>query len=285
VFISLLSYGVRHAMLVGKDGQPRPPEQVMPSEREMTHLRRLERLEDERRRLNRKMVAPARHPDSGAILCGPVPNRFAATAAASAETRRWRMLPPREPAPRAQQRGRLSHKKWVRPLDLCLCGATKKDAAEILGITPAALDGALRRAYHSLGVHTMVAAGAVWRARAAAEGHVMNEDDAQALRARNPLGPDTGRPLTPRQQEALALLAQGIPRRDLPIALGVGPASVHSLLHDAYRRLGAHDQRSAVVRYLERQRFIGPESVPLPPTNKSGSDDDCGIPPERYLPP
>jgi DNA-binding CsgD family transcriptional regulator len=269
---------------------------AMPSEEQLLRLARLEKVQAERRRLNRAMVQPTKDPDSGQErVLEEAPSARAANAQAAGMVRSWMILPPVGRAPRPPQAGLVGEANWVRPLELALCGCTKQQTAQILGCTIHQVDTALRRAYGALGVHTILEAGVAWRARARAEGHQMNEDDARAVRDLYS-EPEPAGILSQRQEEAMRLLAKGVARRDLGAHLGCGQSAVGSLLYLAYKKLGARGQRDAVLRFLERYGGIGQPpydrplaahfyDVPLELGAKAGSDDDIGIPDTRYCPP
>ncbi|GAA3020712.1 helix-turn-helix transcriptional regulator [Streptomyces fulvorobeus] len=58
-------------------------------------------------------------------------------------------------------------------------------------------------------------------------------------------------PLTPRELHVLHLLATGIPADAMARRLGISPRTVHKHLHALYRKLGAADRLSAVLRAQE----------------------------------
>lgn len=53
--------------------------------------------------------------------------------------------------------------------------------------------------------------------------------------------------LTPRQAEVLRLAADGLTNAQIADALAIGPESVKSHLHVAYRKLGAANRTQAVT--------------------------------------
>jgi DNA-binding CsgD family transcriptional regulator len=68
---------------------------------------------------------------------------------------------------------------------------------------------------------------------------------------------------TPREVDALRLLANGHTLTSAARVLGIGRAGVASLLVDAYRRLGVHDRAHAVAVAI-RLELIPLEAIRLP---------------------
>jgi DNA-binding CsgD family transcriptional regulator len=58
-------------------------------------------------------------------------------------------------------------------------------------------------------------------------------------------------PLSPRQREVLALLADGVQARDIGVRLGLSEATVRNHIRGVLRRLGCHSQLQAVARARE----------------------------------
>jgi DNA-binding CsgD family transcriptional regulator len=58
-------------------------------------------------------------------------------------------------------------------------------------------------------------------------------------------------PLSPRQREVLALLADGIQARDIGVRLGLSEATVRNHIRGVLRRLDCHSQLQAVARARE----------------------------------
>ncbi|MGW9448846.1 response regulator transcription factor [Streptomyces sp. NPDC055632] len=78
-------------------------------------------------------------------------------------------------------------------------------------------------------------------------------------------------PLTPRELNVLHLLATGLPADAMARRLGISPRTVHKHLHALYRKLGAADRLSAVLRAQNAGLLTVPDGAVAPP----GS----GIPP------
>ncbi|TMK41419.1 MAG: PAS domain-containing protein [Actinobacteria bacterium] len=64
------------------------------------------------------------------------------------------------------------------------------------------------------------------------------------------VGPLPG-PLSPRQREVLALIAEGIPLRDIGERLTIAPATVRTHVENAYRKLGARNRPHAIALALQ----------------------------------
>jgi DNA-binding CsgD family transcriptional regulator len=95
----------------------------------------------------------------------------------------------------------------------------------------------------------------------------------------------TGLP-TPREVDALRLLANGHTLRSAGRVLGIGRSGVASLLVDAYRRLGVHDRAHAVAVALALG-LIGLDEVRLPETlraRQEPADAACRPRAERNSP-
>jgi DNA-binding NarL/FixJ family response regulator len=57
--------------------------------------------------------------------------------------------------------------------------------------------------------------------------------------------------LSPREEEILACLFQGMPDKEIAGALGIGTATVHTHMHRLFEKLGVHSRREIVAKYLE----------------------------------
>ncbi len=60
-------------------------------------------------------------------------------------------------------------------------------------------------------------------------------------------------PLSPREREALMLLARGLTTKEVAQAMGISPGTARKLLERAYRKLGARSGIEAVARIMERR--------------------------------
>jgi len=60
--------------------------------------------------------------------------------------------------------------------------------------------------------------------------------------------------LTPRQEEVLSLLAEGLTNAEIAERLALSPKTVKTIAHAIYRKLGAHTRTHAVRIYLDRIR-------------------------------
>lgn len=58
--------------------------------------------------------------------------------------------------------------------------------------------------------------------------------------------------LSKREQEILALLAKGLPYKQIADQLGISPSTVHGHLHAIYGKLHVQSRTEAVVKYLEK---------------------------------
>jgi DNA-binding CsgD family transcriptional regulator len=70
-----------------------------------------------------------------------------------------------------------------------------------------------------------------------------------------------GDPLTPREQEILALLANGMSTPEIADKLGIRPATVKTHLTSVYRKTGAQNRVQAARHYLDHH---GPTEAPQP---------------------
>lgn len=59
-------------------------------------------------------------------------------------------------------------------------------------------------------------------------------------------------PLTRREQDVMALLANGLRYNDIAAEIGLAPSTVRSHLHSVYKRLGVADRAQAVLKCTER---------------------------------
>jgi len=58
--------------------------------------------------------------------------------------------------------------------------------------------------------------------------------------------------LSTREEEVLALLAEGLSNREIALALGLSRRTIETYLHRLYKKLGVHNRAGAVARYLQR---------------------------------
>ena len=49
--------------------------------------------------------------------------------------------------------------------------------------------------------------------------------------------------LSSREEEVLALLAEGLSNREIALALGLSPRTIETYLHRLYKKLGVHKRR------------------------------------------
>jgi len=56
--------------------------------------------------------------------------------------------------------------------------------------------------------------------------------------------------LTPREEETLACIFQGMQDKEIASALGIGTATVHSHMHGLFEKLGVHSRRDLIAKYL-----------------------------------
>ena len=56
--------------------------------------------------------------------------------------------------------------------------------------------------------------------------------------------------LTPREEEILACLFQGMQDKEIAAALGIGTATVHTHMHGLFLALGVHSRQDSIAKYL-----------------------------------
>ena len=56
--------------------------------------------------------------------------------------------------------------------------------------------------------------------------------------------------LTPRQKEVMSGLLRGQIDKEIAAQMGIGKATVHTQLEQIYRKLGVHDRKAAVRKYV-----------------------------------
>ena len=84
--------------------------------------------------------------------------------------------------------------------------------------------------------------------------HLVQLDRNAALRRRAAAPPEVDA-LTPREQEVLRLVGEGLRNADIAEALWVSPATVRKHLENIYDKLGVHT-RTAAAAYLQRQERV-----------------------------
>ena len=60
-----------------------------------------------------------------------------------------------------------------------------------------------------------------------------------------------GSHLTPREEEILACLFQGMRDKEIAAALGIGTATVHTHMHQLFEKLGVHSRAEIIAKFLE----------------------------------
>jgi DNA-binding NarL/FixJ family response regulator len=60
-----------------------------------------------------------------------------------------------------------------------------------------------------------------------------------------------GSRLTPREEEVLACIFQGLRDKEIASRLGIGTATVHSHMHQIFEKLGVHSRGEIIAKYLE----------------------------------
>jgi len=60
--------------------------------------------------------------------------------------------------------------------------------------------------------------------------------------------------LTPREEDILACLFQGMQDKEMASALGIGMATVHTHMHRLFEKLGVHSRFDIIAKFLARQQ-------------------------------
>jgi DNA-binding NarL/FixJ family response regulator len=76
------------------------------------------------------------------------------------------------------------------------------------------------------------------------------------------VGRDLGRPLSARQRQVLALLAEGVPARGIALQLGLAEATVRNHIRGIFRKLGCRSQLEAVAVAHRLDVLHGPRGDP-----------------------
>jgi DNA-binding CsgD family transcriptional regulator len=113
-----------------------------------------------------------------------------------------------------------------------------KDIALCLGIAMSTLRNHLTNIYHSLRVEDRQGAVALLRGDASMPDRISRS---------SALPPPVPAALSPREQEALKLLAKNQSRADIALSLVITEGTLRGLLSDIYRKLGVKNRQDAVA--------------------------------------